>query len=387
MNILFLTSWYPNKSASNVGIFIRKHAKALSNFAGVFVVCHVFNKNQEELFNVETVTIDNLEEIIVYSKQSTIPFFCTVINLFIFLYSLFLGIRRAYILASRFDIAVVNVAYRSGIAALLLKYFSKLKYVIIEHSSLYTLNDLRFRLSYLERRILRAIFYNAEYVMPVSDFLGLNIKRHFQKVDNFVKIANVVDLNPAEANKLNLGQPDNVKFIVVSGLSSKEKNIDGLITAFKMVLLKNNNLELHIVGDGSLRYDLESLSAQYLNKNIYFHGAIGNEIIADYYYSCDSFVLASNIETFSVVAAEALCMGLPVIVTKCGGPEEFINLSNGKLVEKNNDFELSNAILEIANNLKCYDRDKISEDNLRKFSPDKIGKEIFDVLKGIVNND
>lgn len=47
--------------------------------------------------------------------------------------------------------------------------------------------------------------------------------------------------------------------------------------------------------------------------------------VAGFFCECDFFVLNSNFETFSVVTAEALAYGKPVIATRCGGPEEFVN--------------------------------------------------------------
>ena len=42
--------------------------------------------------------------------------------------------------------------------------------------------------------------------------------------------------------------------------------------------------------------------------------------------------MASHAETFGVACAEALAAGLPVLTTACGGPQEFIDGSNGVVV-------------------------------------------------------
>ena len=54
--------------------------------------------------------------------------------------------------------------------------------------------------------------------------------------------------------------------------------------------------------------------------------------IVKVYEECDCFVLPSAGETFGVVYVEAMAAGLPVIATRCGGPEDFVNEDNGILI-------------------------------------------------------
>lgn len=47
----------------------------------------------------------------------------------------------------------------------------------------------------------------------------------------------------------------------------------------------------------------------------------------------DCFVLPSRSETFGIGFIEAFATGTPVIATRCGGPEDFVNEENGMLVD------------------------------------------------------
>ena len=106
-----------------------------------------------------------------------------------------------------------------------------------------------------------------------------------------------------------------------------------LIQAFTSVYATHQDVFLDIVGDGRLRNELEELvDAMNLKNRVCFHGLLPRKRIAELYRSCDCFVLPSSSETFGVAYIEAMVSGLPVIATKCGGPEDFISEETGILV-------------------------------------------------------
>ena len=63
----------------------------------------------------------------------------------------------------------------------------------------------------------------------------------------------------------------------------------------------------------------------------------------------DLFVCSSRAEGYSLVIAEALVLGLPVISTDCAGPNEL--LDNGKygILVDNNESALYNGICDLIN--------------------------------------
>ena len=53
-----------------------------------------------------------------------------------------------------------------------------------------------------------------------------------------------------------------------------------------------------------------------------FSGLVGD--VTQVYASLDVLAVTSRTEGFSLVAVEAMASGLPVIATRCGGPEEIV---------------------------------------------------------------
>ena len=85
-----------------------------------------------------------------------------------------------------------------------------------------------------------------------------------------------------------------------------------------------------------------------LKNKFFFLGYTKN--IHDFLNSLDIFVLPSITEGFSLSTVEAISCGLPVVVTRCGGPEEIVTENlNGIIVKTHSENELAKAILKLIN--------------------------------------
>jgi len=144
------------------------------------------------------------------------------------------------------------------------------------------------------------------------------------------------------------------------GRISKEKNIECLIEAFTK-LPKDYILILagpeKIVGEKKYqRYILDFINK---NKNILKKGEIDNPV--KLFNSIDCLVLPSNnpLESFGMVAAEAIKSGCPVIVSDIPGVRLPVKLSKmGELFENNNSDELREKIILVCKNGKNFYRKK-----------------------------
>jgi glycosyltransferase involved in cell wall biosynthesis len=73
------------------------------------------------------------------------------------------------------------------------------------------------------------------------------------------------------------------------------------------------------------------------------------------------FALASHVETFGVVIIESLAAGLPVIATRCGGPDDIVTEGVGWLVAPGDETSLAAHLFEARAKATSMDRCAIAE--------------------------
>lgn len=101
------------------------------------------------------------------------------------------------------------------------------------------------------------------------------------------------------------------------------KGVPELLEAFAIAAKDEPALRLTILGDGVLVGELKARAAQLgVGDRVTFHDAVPPEQVFEYLHGHDLLVHASKSETFGMTTVEAVAAGMPVLVTKCGGPQE-----------------------------------------------------------------
>jgi len=146
------------------------------------------------------------------------------------------------------------------------------------------------------------------------------------------------------------------------------------------------NPKLCIVGDGSLRMDLEKLVEELdIFDHVIFLGQ--KDDAYGLYPLFDCFVLSSTSEGLSVALLEALCFGLPIISTTANTKHDVIvDRINGFLIPPGSVFELAEAMGKLYTNHEL--RKKIGRANLElvrsKFGIDGVKKTYHTLYKQVV---
>jgi glycosyltransferase involved in cell wall biosynthesis len=140
--------------------------------------------------------------------------------------------------------------------------------------------------------------------------------------------------------------------VFFAGSLTHSKGLDILLQAIALVRCSGNLLHLDIWGDGQKKYVqfLRDLcTALNISDIVHFKGYEENlrSLLPNYSVA----VVPSRGESFSLVALEAMADGVPVIATRCGGPEEFIEDSRtGWLVEREDAKNLAAILMNVLTN-------------------------------------
>jgi N-acetylgalactosamine-N,N'-diacetylbacillosaminyl-diphospho-undecaprenol 4-alpha-N-acetylgalactosaminyltransferase len=153
-----------------------------------------------------------------------------------------------------------------------------------------------------------------------------------KKIFNFDCSMHVI-YNPIDIkaiNKLSTGTVDDFIFhnekiyiISVGRLIDLKRNSDLVYVLHRL----HKDVEVIFLGDGANKADLIQLSAKLkILHRVHFLGWRPNpyKIIS----KCDILISTSSSESFGNVVIESMACSVPVISTRCGGPEEII--SDGK---------------------------------------------------------
>lgn len=158
--------------------------------------------------------------------------------------------------------------------------------------------------------------------------------------------------------------------IIFVGNDSKRKNLSTLIDACEILIKKNFNIELLVVGKISEQNKMRFGKKPYIK----IKGMVDKNQLLKLYRQSDIFVLPSINETFGLVYPEAMSQGLPVIYTKGQGFDKQFN--EGEVGYSVNCFDpndIASKIIKVINNYSQLSKSCLR--NLSKFEWGNIAKQ------------
>ncbi len=377
MHVVVLPSWYPKSEQDVDGIFFRIQAQGLqksSKIKKVSVVAPMFRhlRAQPKTLLGGPYGLRKYQEnqIDIYAYD----------GMYLFPRSPFIDLNRvlwvragmkafeAYIKENgKPDLIHAHVVNYAGILAC--KIFKKygIPYIITEHSSTYARDLIRDD----QWPAMREAAKHASGLYAVSrDFADLLNQKY--PGTHWSYLPNILGKNFTEPFEFPEKSGDDFTFCSVSHLRHL-KGHDLLLPAFAKALQKYPGLKLNIGGAGPEGENLKNLAKQLgIIDSVSFLGALKTDEVLNLMRQSDAFVLASRTETFGVVYIEALSQGLPVIATKCGGPQSIVRPENGFLIPTENIDALADALIQMYEQRDRFLPQKLRQDCLAEFSEEAV---------------
>ena len=167
-------------------------------------------------------------------------------------------------------------------------------------------------------------------------------------------------------NKKISKKKNNILFV---GRFVKQKGIIYLLQAFNILVKKNYNFKLLLIGDGpDQKKILNFIRLNKLKKRVKIVGWTNK--LSKYYLESKIFVLPSVYEGLGNVVIESLNYFLPTIVSNCKfGPSEIVlNGKGGYIFENKNKDDLLNKIIKIIDNYNIANKKTlIGHKSLKRF--------------------
>lgn len=372
MRIFIISRGYPTDLYRMNGLFEFDQAKALKKLGHevIFLVVDLRSVRRWRKWGRERKCLEGIKIEAINLPCGRIPHFLLYHIGCLGLRLLFRNCEKKYgspdIIHSHFS----DIAYITNEAISASVYIK----VITEHSSSIHNGEI----SNKDKKRFKVAYGNADKVIAVSSDLAKKINTDYGV--ECVVIPNMVNTEELFVNQNNFEERKKQRvytFVSVGNLNGK-KGMRLLVESFVKTFSDCTDVKLIIIGEGIERQIIERYVIQNdFQDRIILLGLRSRKEIGSILQQSDCFVLASESETFGVAYIEAMACGLPVIATRCGGPEDFVNVQNGILVNVNDKIELQKALRFMKDNSRIkYDKKIISEGVSKKYSGAQIAGEL-----------
>ena len=209
----------------------------------------------------------------------------------------------------------------------------------------------------LRKKSIKSLFFNQyNKIFCVSKYIQENLINAGVKstVAILQYLGLISDSKLTKPNEIQFEKLKNIPhedtILMCIGFDDPIKGVDILIKSFSMVIKKNKNIHLILIGV-TPESKLKDMSRDLrIEDNVHFLGIVDNA--QQLLKNADIYIQPSRNEGLSLSILEAMSKSLPVIAFKVGGISELvINNKTGFLVEPENKMKLAEKIDLLINNL------------------------------------
>lgn len=202
-------------------------------------------------------------------------------------------------------------------------------------------------LEYIEKYVYK----QASTIYAISDYTA-------KKIEFLTKIKakkRIQVLTPPIDNNLfknTNGFKKNTNSIIFTGrIEDPRKNVIFLLESMQIIAKEIPNVKLTVVGGTATSEIKNIINKLGISRNVKFIDYIDRKKIPELLKRNNLFACTSTQEGLCISILEAMSCGLPIITTKCGGPETIVKKSKGGIVTDFNIEDFANATISL---LKDY---------------------------------
>lgn len=302
--ILILSSWYPSPGQPHLGNFVQRQAELLAEDHEVFVIQTLPDSNAKEHKLVCSVK-NGVREMRVhhpigknfYSRRS------------IEKHALDIALAKL----NQIDLLWTQIILPKGWQFYYVSRQFNCKWVHFESGSYFRSSYRKWK--WTERAILKTCMQKISAVYSVSEIHKVDLSR-FIGSKSIEVIPNHIDCNLF--SQIEKTSNETTQFLHISTLDANTKDPQGIFEACKILHDAGESFTLSVVCDEDFSEWERIVNDLNINSRVHFIGATAWEDLPKLYQTSDAFILNSTYESFSIVLAEALSTGTPVISTPVG---------------------------------------------------------------------
>ena len=283
------------------------------------------------------------------------------------------------------DIIHAQVSTEVGRFAIILGALFHIPVMVTEHSTVEASGIAKFPCYWYAK----FVFKYSKCNVCVSDSLSEKLQEIFPQYTFRTVYNGIAPMRSKAPAQGRYRVPEYINIALVAGLY--DRYIKGIPTLLKVIARlhqEGRKMVLHIVGDGEYRKEFEQIVDDLgIANQCIFHGQCTRERVQEIVQEVDFLVSASILESFGCSIAEAQIQGIPVVATRCGGPESIVIPKTGILVDKGNEEALYQGVLEMLDTYTKYNCEEIRRYAEEKFSLDTISRKYYNIYQSILKEE
>lgn len=389
--VLILSNMYPRKAHPSGGIFVHEQVKALRKqgvdarvLSGEPIGPRTFlQENRRWLHDhaCEWELVDDVP-VIKFPYLAGLSFRSIQIDADTYAYGALRCIAR---LKPTFNFQIIHAhtSYLDGTAARKIAKKYNTPFVITEHMGPFKLLTETF----LRRRKTQLAINASQQLIAVSHALLRDISSQVdvKKPSNTRVLPNLVNTHLFRTAPKPSKKTDAKICMLWVGHFVEVKRVDRLLEALAIAIKTEPRLCLKLLGNGALQEKFVRMVTHLsLENHVEFLGWSNQNGLVQHYQSSDFLVVSSDTETFSVVTIEAMCCGIPILTTNCGGPSEIVNDASIGLVVRQSEQDLAQGMLDMVAQQEQFDATNISKIAEQRYAAHVVASSIINTYQSVL---